>query len=187
MQGMYGDGDGANSMIERLLALVRERYFGKYRGVVASSTADPTKRGRVEVRVPAVLGDQAVWAMPCVPYAGKGVGLHMLPPEGAGVWVEFESGDCSYPIWTGCYWASNDIEPIDSDPAIKFIKTDKVTIRIDDNKGEIVIENSTGSRITMQSTSIEIKSIEVNSISGATKASVGPGKFSVNNGALDVV
>ena len=28
----------------------------------------------------------------------------MIPPIGAGVWVEFEQGDPDYPIWVGCFW-----------------------------------------------------------------------------------
>jgi len=44
-----------------------------------------------------------------VPYAGPGgddrpVGLHLIPPLGANVWVEFEGGNPGYPIWTGCFW-----------------------------------------------------------------------------------
>ena len=40
---------------------------------------DPTSRGRLKVKVPAVLGDVEVWAMPCVPYAGDGVGFYVCP------------------------------------------------------------------------------------------------------------
>ena len=43
--------------------------------------------------------------MPCVPYAGDAGRLYMLPEPGTGVWVEFEAGDPSYPIWSGCFWA----------------------------------------------------------------------------------
>ena len=72
------------NVLEQLLDYVRSRYFGKYRAVVTDN-ADPTSRGRLQVRVPAVLGDLAVWAMPCVPYAGDGVGFYSLPEPGAGV------------------------------------------------------------------------------------------------------
>ena len=36
--------------------------------------------------------------MPSSPYAGPGVGLFIVPPVGANVWVEFEGGDLDYPI-----------------------------------------------------------------------------------------
>ena len=42
--------------------------------------------------------------MPCVPYAGPNVGFAFLPEMGSGVWIEFEGGDVSYPIWVGGYW-----------------------------------------------------------------------------------
>ena len=63
-----------NGVIGQLIDWVRSRYFGKYRGTVTDN-ADPTSRGRLKVNVPAVLGDLEVWAMPCVPYAGDGVGF----------------------------------------------------------------------------------------------------------------
>ena len=74
-------------------ASVKE-YLGKYRGVVVNNR-DPLKQGRVQVRVPAVLGESTLrWAMPCMPYAGpEEVGFFTIPPEKARVWVEFEAGD----------------------------------------------------------------------------------------------
>jgi uncharacterized protein involved in type VI secretion and phage assembly len=85
-----------------------ERYYGKYRGKVESNL-DPLGLGRVQVSVPAVLGDATqAWAMPCVPYAGKGVGLFMVPPVGALAWVEFEAGDPDYPILAGCFWGQGE-------------------------------------------------------------------------------
>ena len=50
-------------LTEQLLEWVRNRYFSKYRGTVTDNQ-DPTNRGRVKVRVPAVLGDLQTWAMP---------------------------------------------------------------------------------------------------------------------------
>jgi uncharacterized protein involved in type VI secretion and phage assembly len=80
------------------------QFFGKYRGQVANNI-DPMLLGRIQVKVPAVLGDGDLsWAMPCVPYAGASVGLFLVPPVGANVWVEFEAGDTDYPISSGCFW-----------------------------------------------------------------------------------
>ena len=78
--------------------------FGKYRGTV-EDPVDPQGMGRVQVSVPDVLGEgKFSWAMPCTPYAGKGVGFFAIPPERAHVWVEFERGDINYPVWSGCFW-----------------------------------------------------------------------------------
>ena len=49
------------------------------------------------------------WALPCVPLAGPTgppMGVYLVPPIGAGVWIEFEKGDPDYPIWVGCRWGS---------------------------------------------------------------------------------
>src|SRR5262245_30493105 len=81
----------------------RSEFFGKYKGLVVENQ-DPEKRGRLQVQVPQVLGDLKVWATPCVPYAGKDKGLFLMPDKKTGVWVEFEAGNASLPIWSGCFW-----------------------------------------------------------------------------------
>lgn len=82
------------------------RYLGKYRGTVAQNI-DPLRIGRLQVTVPDVSGvAPSSWAMPCVPVAGLEMGVYVVPPIGAGVWVEFEHGDPDYPIWVGCWWGS---------------------------------------------------------------------------------
>ena len=169
-----------------MLELLRSRYFGKYRGLVASATPDPTRRGRVQVTVPAVLGEQVVWAMPCVPYAGKNVGFHMLPPEGAGVWVEFEAGDPSYPIWAGCFWAAEDVAAADEQPAVKFIRTDKFTMRIDDKTGELVIQHNSGAKFTVSLLSLKLEAAEVESVAKLRNLSVNAASVSINDGTQEV-
>jgi hypothetical protein len=43
------------------------QFFGKYRGKVANNI-DPMQLGRVQVSVPAVLGEGSlIWDMPCAP------------------------------------------------------------------------------------------------------------------------
>ena len=37
------------------------------------------------------------------------VGIAFLPEVGSGVWIEFEGGDVSYPIWVGCYWREGEL------------------------------------------------------------------------------
>ena len=48
----------------------------------------------------------STWAMPCVPMAGKQMGMFVVPQIGAGVWIQFEGGDPDYPVWVGGYWGS---------------------------------------------------------------------------------
>lgn len=82
------------------------RYYGKFRGTVLNNI-DPENRGRIQAMVPDVQGlTPTSWALPCLPAAGKGSGVYVLPEIGSGVWIEFEQGDPDYPIWTGCFWGS---------------------------------------------------------------------------------
>src|SRR5213080_957378 len=88
-------------------------FYGKYRGTVVNNV-DPLLRGRLMLEVPDVTGlVPSSWAEPCVPLAGPTgppMGVYMVPPIGAGVWVEFEHGEPERPIWVGCRWgAQSDI------------------------------------------------------------------------------
>jgi uncharacterized protein involved in type VI secretion and phage assembly len=131
-------------------------FYGKYRGVI-SDNKDPWKIGRLRAKVEAVYGDkESGWALPSVPYAGEGVGLFLIPPVGALVWIEFENGDPDYPIWTGCFWGEKQKLPA-TDPNIKVLKTNIGTIEINDEKDKksIIITNQT-MKIEMNGSKIEI-------------------------------
>jgi Uncharacterized protein conserved in bacteria len=81
-----------------------QKYFGKYRGMVINNV-DPLQIGRLMLQVPDVLGPiPSSWAMPCLPFTGKQMGMWCLPQVGTGVWVEFEQGNPDYPIWSGCWY-----------------------------------------------------------------------------------
>lgn len=112
------------------------RYFGKYRGLVKDNK-DPLKIGRLQVTVPAVYGMATNWALPCAPYAGEQVGFYAMPPIGALVWVEFEGGDPSHPIWSGGFWQAPEVptemnENADDPSQVKVFKTRVATLWIDD-------------------------------------------------------
>jgi hypothetical protein len=75
------------------------RFFGVYRGVVVS-TRDPLAKGRLTLKIPQVLGDAITgWAWGSYQ---PGV-VNVLPTVGAGVFVMFEGGDPSFPIWLGTF------------------------------------------------------------------------------------
>ncbi|MFJ7071454.1 phage baseplate assembly protein V [Streptomyces sp. NPDC098781] len=96
------------------MAAPSNRYLGKFRGRVVSND-DPLRIGRVTVEVPDVLGDEpSTWALPCLPFTGPQSGQFVVPPPGAGVWVEFEQGDPSFPVWTGCWYGAADELPPDA-------------------------------------------------------------------------
>jgi type VI secretion system secreted protein VgrG len=99
-------------LLQQLIERTESRYFGKYRGYVCD-VADPLNLGRIQCRVPRLMGDVATgWAMPCAPYAGPDQGLFSVPDVGAGVWVEFEGGDLSKPIWSGMWWGEPELKDL---------------------------------------------------------------------------
>ncbi len=156
------------------------RYFGKYRGKVIRNV-DPQLRGRIEVEVPDVFGsNKKSWALPCVPYAGRGVGLFLVPPERALVWVEFEQGDPDHPIWTGCFWEKDEAPASPATAEKKVLKTDTATITIDDQQGSITIEIKSGMKIDMTKQGIEITNGKGASLKLSDK------KVSINDTALEV-
>jgi uncharacterized protein involved in type VI secretion and phage assembly len=124
-------------------------FFGKYRGTV-SDNKDPLKRGRLAVTVPAISEHPLRWAMPSTPYAGPKLGWYAMPPAGAHVWVEFEAGNINYPIWSGCFWTGSDQDapPEEAtEPEIKVLKTEKMTVILDDKTVKFTAKVETDSGI----------------------------------------
>jgi uncharacterized protein involved in type VI secretion and phage assembly len=126
-------------------------FFGKYRGLVKNNQ-DPTGCGRLKVVVPAVMGDQEVWALPCAPYAGENMGLYAMPEPETGVWVEFEAGDPSYPIWVGCFWADGQAPKNergdDAAPPLKIIRSQKgLMITLNDKDQVITASDKDGNNL----------------------------------------
>jgi len=176
-------------LLTTMLEWIRGHYFGKYRGIVTDN-ADPEKRGRLKLRVPTVLDDAEIWALPCVPYAGDKVGFFFLPEAGTAVWVEFEGGDPSYPIWTGCWWGSAIEMPklLDPPPPAgtepKTVITTKAghSILLDDSPSGagITLETPGGQKIVINAQGIEITNGQGASIKLTAR------KVAINGTALEV-
>lgn len=126
-------GDGAH---RRLASTpVPRSFYGKYRGEVIENV-DPEFRGRVIPLVEEVAPFPLGWAMPCVPYAGEGVGFYAIPPIGAKIWVEFEGGNPSKPIWVGCFWELEQAPLVTPEPTMVILKTMSTTLILNDLPGE---------------------------------------------------
>jgi uncharacterized protein involved in type VI secretion and phage assembly len=161
---------------------MRQQFFGKFRAKVQNNV-DPLQIGRVQVSVPAVLGEGRMsWAMPCTPFAGPGVGFFVIPPVNGNVWVEFEGGDPDYPIWSGCFWGAGETPAMPAVADIKTLKTSTATITLNDmpGAGGITIETITGMKIVISAMGIEISNGQ-----GAIIKLNGP-QVSINNGGLDI-
>ena len=157
------------------------RFYGKFRGVV-SDNGDPSNLGRIRAKVADVFGEEASgWAMPSVPYAGSQVGLFLIPPTNASVWIEFEHGNPDYPIWTGCFWADNEVPVSPASADKKVLKTGAGTITLDDTQGSnsVTIETTNNLKIKLDQQGIEISN-------GSQKIMISTSSVSVNDGALEV-
>ena len=84
-------------------------FYGKYRATVVSNT-DPMSNGRLQVDVEAASVTSA-WAEASVPPVPTS--LLTLPENGSTIWVEFEGGDVTRPIWTGAMWGSTVQVPLE--------------------------------------------------------------------------
>ena len=174
-------------------ATAARQFLGKYRGVVTNNV-DPLRRGRLMVTVPDVLGaTPSSWAEPCVPLAGPTgtpMGVYLVPPVAAGVWVEFEHGDPSRPIWVGCRWGSAaDVPPVAHlglpvAPSIVLQSVAQNALVISDLPGPtggIMLKSTTGASLIINDTGIYIQNGK-----GASIVMTGP-TVTVNQGALTVV
>lgn len=164
-----------------------DRFYGKYRGKVEQNL-DPQQQGRVQVSCPAVLGDSTLaWALPCAPYAGNGVGFHMIPPTGANVWVEFEGGDPDSPIYSGGFWDIGELPALPALPTTKLIKTDGIELRLDDlpGAGGVTLEVGPPVFLTPATIKLAVDGIEISYLAG--KVALSMTGVSINDGALDVL
>ncbi len=163
-------------LVQDLLDFVKNRFFGKYRGVVVDVDAATM---RVKASVPSVLGGvTSGWAAPCVPYAGPQVGFLMLPDVGSGVWIEFEGGDVSFPIWTGCYWNSGDV-PSAAAATLKTIIVAAGSLAFDNSANSVTLQDSSRHSVALDSSG-------VTATAGAGSVAIGAAGVSLNNGALEV-
>ncbi|MFF5015537.1 phage baseplate assembly protein V [Streptomyces sp. NPDC001165] len=126
------------------MAAPSNRYLGKFRGRVVSND-DPLRIGRITAEVPDVLGDEpSTWALPCLPFTGPESGQFVVPPPGAGVWVEFEQGDPSFPVWTGCWYGDAGELPPDARRELQGNATNKPVVVQTPGNHKIVLNDTAG-------------------------------------------
>jgi hypothetical protein len=163
------------------------QFFGKYRGKVENNL-DPLQLGRVQVSVPAVLGEGTLsWAMPCAPFAGSGVGFFAVPPNGANVWVEFEAGDPDYPIYAGGFWGVGETPVLPALPFTKAIVTDALTLKLDDTPGIGGFTLEVNPPAVAVPVKLVCNSSGMELTCGAASVKLTPASVSINNGALEVI
>jgi hypothetical protein len=163
-------------MLFDVVEKLHDRYYGKYRGVVTDVDAATF---RIKATVKGLFqGGKSGWCMPCVPYAGKNSGLVFLPEVDSGVWIEFEQGNLSHPIWSGAYWIKGE-EPKDPKADVKAIITKAGhKILFNDGGESITITDPNNNKITLDGSGITLER--------GLKIQIGNGEVNINNGALVV-
>jgi uncharacterized protein involved in type VI secretion and phage assembly len=129
--------------------------------------------GRIRVVVPSVFdGDDAqsaVWARPCLPW-----GHFFVPEPGDEVWVAFESGDPSSPVWLG-WWLPSGATPASADvspPVKRVIRSKTHEVLMDDTSGseKVVLKDKAGTRIELRTDGVLVHAAQALTIEAPGKA-----------------
>lgn len=127
-----------------------------YEPVIATVTdnKDPSKLGRVKVKIPVLSKDDSTWWCPIIMLgAGKNRGWFFIPEPDDEVLVMFEHGEMNRPLIVGALWNGKDKPPDKNSGGnprrlIKSRQGSKITF--DDAEEKLVIEDGLGKgRITL--------------------------------------
>jgi hypothetical protein len=170
------------------------KYPGLYRASVLTNT-DPEFRGRLTLTIPDVHSfSPSTWVEPCTPLSGPtgpAMGVYMVPPPGAGVWVMFERGDVNHPVWIGCRFdVQANVPPLallgnPADPNICIQSLLQHSLMISDMPpspatGGIILRSASGAMVVVNDAGIFISNGK-----GATITMVGP-TINMNNSAMTI-
>jgi uncharacterized protein involved in type VI secretion and phage assembly len=181
-----------------------ERLYGVYPALV-TDIRDPDTLGRVKVQVPSV--GQSNWARIATLMAGKHRGTWFIPDVGDEVLVAFEAGDPRRPYVVGSLWSREDAPPesmdakgnnyrkvLHSRKGVKFTLDDtdgaeqmvletpggqKVILM--DDAGAVVIEDSNGNSVRLDSGGIAVTSPAKVTVTAST-VEISAGMVTVNAG-----
>jgi uncharacterized protein involved in type VI secretion and phage assembly len=159
-----------------------DRFPGCYAGVVVDND-DPKGLCRIKVKVPEVLGEERTgWALPCLPYAGDGIGLAVVPPVDSVVFVEWPAGDVTRaPLWRGAAWADGTGVPEAGPDRMILLTPAGNRVEVDDTSGEesIRLETPGGALVRLDPGGVTLSF-------GSQKIALTSGSVSINDGALEV-
>lgn len=131
--------ESANKIIEDGVESFR-RFYSVYRGIVVDPN-DPENLNRIKVCVPEVNAGSMSWAYPRGQHGSQGDGFKFLAPQmGDIVWVSYEYGDPTKPLWEYHGWSSNQVPELLRGPKRCGIVTPEGTyVVIDDENGDITV------------------------------------------------
>lgn len=126
------------------------RYYSTYRGIVVDPN-DPLHQNRLLVCVPEVMGGTTSWAYPKGQHGSAGDGFKYFTPKmGDIVFVTFEFGDHTKPLWEFHGWGINQIpDMLDGVNKCGIVTPEGNLIVLDDEDGSLTVKFS--GPITIQS------------------------------------
>lgn len=94
------------------------RFYGIYRALVRENR-DPTNTNRLLLWIPEVMGGIVQWAYPRGQYGSIGYGVKWVTPKiNEVVYVTFEYGDASKPLWEPHGWSKGESPSPINHPAV---------------------------------------------------------------------
>lgn len=154
-----------------------EHYYGIYRGTV-ESVEEGDDLGIISVKIPDVFGPTHTVSRvrPCSPFAGDKHGFVAIPEPGDGVWIQFEAGNTSLPVWVGFWWASGEIPDPKGKLVRSFITTKGHKFVLDDDQDEVSLLHSGGAELKMTGSDVKITigNASIEMTSSDIKLAVGP-------------
>lgn len=83
------------SLLTRGLCIVSTKLPGLFKAIVKDNR-DPSGLMRLKIAVPEIYPHDGPWAAPCLVSEQP-----IIPEVGDEIWIAFEQGDPSFPVWLG--------------------------------------------------------------------------------------
>ena len=114
------------------------RYYSIYRAIVVQND-DPLASNRLKVAIPGIQGGEILWALPKNQHGSEQTGFKYLAPAiGDIVYISFESGDPSKPLWEYHSWASGQMpKSLDAPNVCGFVTPNGISVLFNDSNGTL--------------------------------------------------
>lgn len=160
------------------------RYYSIYRAIVVQND-DPSARNQLKVAIPGIQGGEVLWALPRNQHGSEQTGFKYLAPAiGDIVYVSFEGGDPSKPLWEYHSWSSGQMPKIlDAPHVCGFVTPNGISVLFDDSSGMLDLYLPGKARIYAKDkvTLVSDNDVQISSIDGVVAANTG-----ANGGVINI-
>jgi hypothetical protein len=103
----------------------------------------------------------------------------MLPKKNDGVWIEFEGGRPSHPLWSGFWYSRNEI-PSPGGEDVRVLVTPKgLKLVLDDDAKKLQLLHPGGAELTMTDNDITLKIGQASIVLSASGVAINDTAFKV--------